>query len=216
MSAAEVAGGRPQRRSDAPAGFSEDRERLIAATAKVAAEQGYAAMTVEQVLSCADLPQEVFDAHFESKEQGVIAAQEAFFERLWLDVVNACEEVADWPFKVRAAMAAVLASVVEASALARVFAVEACGASLAVAERQFAALDDFAGLLRRGRPASPQAEALPDATERALVGGIASIVAGHLLMEEPQAIPGLEDELVELILIPYLGQDEARRVAAAG
>ena len=33
-------------------------------------------------------------------------------------------------------------------------------------------------------------------------------------MEDPQAIPAMESQLVELILIPYLGEVEARRVAA--
>lgn len=33
-------------------------------------------------------------------------------------------------------------------------------------------------------------------------------------MENPQAIPALESQLVELALIPYLGEGEARRVAA--
>ncbi len=78
-----------------------------------------------------------------------------------------------------------------------VFAIEAGAASLAAAERQFAALDQFATLLRGGRHLYPQAASLPDATERALVGGIASILSGHLLMEDPQAISALEEQLVD-------------------
>jgi hypothetical protein len=34
-------------------------------------------------------------------------------------------------------------------------------------------------------------------------------------VEEPQAISALESQLVELLLIPYLGEAEARLVAAA-
>jgi AcrR family transcriptional regulator len=193
---------------------SEERARLVAAYGKAAAEHGYAALTVDQVLSYAGVPQAVFEEQLGSKEQGLVVAQDAFLERLWLEAVHACEEAVEWPQKVRAGLAAVLATLVEASALARVFAVEACSASLAAAERQFAALDQFAHLLQEGRRSYPRAESLPAATERALVGGIASIVSSHLLMEDPQAIPGLECELVELILIPYLGEIEAKRVAA--
>jgi AcrR family transcriptional regulator len=208
-----VVGGEPQQRSEAVSGYAEDRARLVAAFGKAAAEHGYAGLTVEQVMSYAGVPRGIFDAHFGTKEQGLVAAQEAFIERLWLDAVHACEESAAWPVKVRAGIAAVLASVVEASALARVFAVEASSASLAAAERQFAALDEFAELLRGGRRDYPAAAGLPASMERALVGGIASIVSAHLLMEDPQAIPSLERELVELVLIPYLGETEARRVA---
>jgi AcrR family transcriptional regulator len=211
----DVAGGESQGRSEAPSGYARDRERLIAAVGKAAGENGYAALTVEQVIHYADVPRAIFDAHFESKEHGLVAAQDAFLDRLWLDVVNACEEVGEWPLKVRTALGALLASLVEVSSLARVFAVEAVGASLAAAERQFATLDRFAILLRDGRRHYPRAESLPAATERALVGGIASIVCGHLLMEDPQAIPSLETQLVELVLIPYLGEHEARRTATS-
>jgi AcrR family transcriptional regulator len=207
-----VAGGEPQGHSDAASGYAQDRERLLAAVAKAAAEHGYAALTVDQVVRYAGVSREIFDAHFESREQSLVAAQEAFLHRLWLDVVNACETPPDWPQKVRAALEAVLASLAEASSLARAFTVEAV-ASLAAAERQFAAFEEFATLLREGRRHYPDAASLPEATERALVGGIASIVSGHLLMEDPRAIPSLEPQLVELLLIPYVGVEEARRVA---
>jgi AcrR family transcriptional regulator len=213
-----VAGGQPQRYSwgdSVESTQDPQRERIVAAIAKAASEHGYAKLTVDQVLRYAGLPRATFDAHFESKEQGLIAAQDAFLERLWLDVVSACDSPAGWPLKVRAALRAILSSLVEANNLARVFAVEAAAASLAAAERQFAVLDQFATLLRGGRRLYPDAASLPEATERALVGGIASIVSGHLLMEDPQAIPALERQLVEIVLIPYLGEGEARRVAGA-
>lgn len=207
-----MAGGNPQRDEDMGSGFARDHERLIAAVAKAAAEHGYAGMTVEQVASYAGLSPEIFELHFEGKEQGLVAAQEAFMERLWLDAAGACEEGESWPRKVRAGLGAVLASLVEASDLARVFAVEA-SASLVLAERQLAALDQFARMLRQGRRDYPDAEALPGVTERTLVGGIASIVSAHLMMEEPGEIEALQPGLVELVLIPYLGRDEARQVA---
>lgn len=212
---ADVVGRDSQRRSEAaPSGYAQDRDRLVAAFGKAAAEHGYAALTVEQVVGYAGIPKDIFEVHFESKEQGLVAAQDAFLERLWLDAVHACEGLEAWPLRVRAALGAVLASLVEASDLARVFAVEASAVSLLAAERQFATLDQFAALLRDGRRTYPVAASLPAATERVLVGGIASIVSGHLLMEDPQAIPSLETELVELVLTPYLGETEARRVAS--
>lgn len=210
-----MAGGDFQRGSEASSGDIEDRERLIAAVAKAAADYSYAELTVDHVTRYAGISRSIFFVHFETKEQALVAAQDAFLERLWLDVTHACEAVQAWPLKVRAGLAAILTSLVEASNLARVFAVEASAASPAAAERQFAALDQFAALLRDGRRHYPEAESLPQATERALVGGIASIVSSHLLMEDPQAIPSLETQLVEFVLIPYLGKQEARRTAAS-
>jgi len=209
-----VAGGEPQRHSEAASGYAGDRERLIAAVTKAVAEHGYSTLTVDQVLRYAGVSRAIFDSHFESKEQSLVAAQDAFLQRLWLDVIHACEAPPDWPRKVRAALEAILTSLAEASALARAFTVEAA-ANLAAAERQYAAFEEFATLLRDGRRHYPDAASLPEATERALVGGIASIVSGHLLMEDPRAISVLHSQLVELLLIPYVGEEEARRVAAA-
>jgi AcrR family transcriptional regulator len=211
-----VAGGPPQRRPPAESDdYAEPRVRLIAAISKAAADHGYERLTIEQVSRYAGVSPTTFAEHFDSKEQGLIAAFDVFLERLWLEVAAACEGAAPWPAKVRAGLRALLGSLTEASALARVFAVEAAAASLAVTERQLAALDEFAALLRDGRALYPRAATLPEATERALVGGIASIIAGHLLAEDPQGLIALEPQLVELVLIPYVGEGEARRVATA-
>jgi AcrR family transcriptional regulator len=210
-----VAGRDSEREPGAPAADAAERGRLVAAFAKAAGEHGYAGLELGHVLRYAGVPQATLDLHFQTKEQGLLAAHNAFLERLWLDVHAACDTTTEWPLKVRAALRAVLSSVVEASNLARAFAIEAPAASLAAAERQFTTLDQLAALLRDGRRHYPAAASLPPATERTVVGGIASIVIAHLLVEEPQAISDLETELVELILIPYLGQGEARLAATS-
>lgn len=210
-----MAGRLPQRRPPADSdSLEEPRARLIAAISKTAAEQGYRKVTVEQVTRSAGLPGEAFDEQFESWEQGLIAAYEVFLERLRREVVAACASAEPWPTRVRAALGALLTSMVEASALARAFIVEATATSLAATERLLSAIEAFAVLLREGRSVYPDAASLPDTTERALVGGVASIVSGHLLAEDPRALEALKPQLVELLLLPYVGAGEARRVAA--
>jgi AcrR family transcriptional regulator len=191
----------------------DERSRFVAAFSKAAGEQGYSRLDIATVARYAGVPTEGFHEQFASVEQALVAAQEVFLKRLWLDIESACEGVGEWPQKVRASVAAVIDSLVEASAIARVFAIEAPGASFAAAERQFSALDRLATLLRDGRRLYPRAATLPDSTERALVGGTVSIVCQHLLAEDPQAIPRLQAQLVEVLLSPYLGEEEARRVA---
>jgi AcrR family transcriptional regulator len=211
-----VAGGDPQRRSTAgPDRADRERARLIAAFGKAASEHGYRDLTLDDVARYAGLSRARYEAHVGTKEQGLIAAQDAFLDRLWLDVLGACEGPGDWPAKVRAALGAMISSLVEAGTLARVFAVEATAASFAAAERQFAAIEQFASLLREGRRRYPQAASLPAPTERILVGGIASIVAEHLLAEDPGALAAMETELLESLLVPYLGERDARRAAGS-
>jgi AcrR family transcriptional regulator len=190
-----------------------ERARIVAAVAKVAAEQGYAGLKIERIARYASVAEDAYEAHFSSPEQGLLAAQEVFLEHLLMEAANACDKAEPFPLRVRAGIGAVLSVISEASALARVFAVEVGGTNLALGERRFAALDEFARMLRAGRDAA--ATLPPDSTERLLVGGIASVVSECLLMEEPAAILGLEADLVELILTPYLGAAEARRIANA-
>ncbi len=189
------------------------RKRLVAAISKAAAEHGYAGLTIDRIVRYAGVDRAVFDAHFESQEQGLLAAQEEFLERLLWEATAACERPVPWPDRLRAALRAVLSSLVENAALARVLTVEADAAGLSLAECRLASLDKFAYLMRSGREEFPAAALLPDVTERLLVGGVASLLRQRLLREEPTATPTLESELLELLLSPYLGRQEARRIA---
>lgn len=190
-----------------------ERDRLVAAFTRVAVDYGYRNIEVERVSRYAGVSPERLELHFGTKERGLIAAQERFLEGLWSEGVAACDPADEWPRRVQAALSAVLGAVVDASALARVFTVEAAACSLAAAERQFAAIDRFAGLLQDGRRLYPRAVSLPQETERALIGGVASILCDHLLAEDPAAISALEPQLVELLLAPYLGLSEAQRIS---
>jgi AcrR family transcriptional regulator len=191
---------------------AEERARIVAGIARALSERGYAGLDSEQLLRYCGVSRERFEAHFESCEQGLIAAQEAFLDRLWLEVEGACDASREWAVNVRAAVAAALLFLAEAAALARVFAVEATAVSLAANARQFARLESFADLLSDGRNVHPRAAAMPPTTERALIGGIASIVADRLLSEEAQDLVRLEPQLSEFVLLPFLGPAEARRV----
>lgn len=210
-----MAGGSPQSHlGDGSRGPEGQRELLVAAVSRAAAEHGYSGLTIERVVDYAGVGRDVFDAHFESREQGLLAAQEAFLERLLGEAAGACGRFAPWPYRLRAGLRAVLTSLLESAALARVLTVEADAAGLPLMERRLAALDDFAGLMRRGREDHPTPAPLPDVTERVLVGGVASLLRQRLLREEPPASAALEAELAELLLIPYLGRQEARRMAS--
>jgi AcrR family transcriptional regulator len=168
------------------------RELLVAAVSRAEAENGYSGLTIERVVYYAGVDRDVFDAHFDSREQGLLAAQEAFLERLLGEATGACERPAPWPHRLRAGLRAVHSSLIESASLARVLTVEADAAGLPLMERRLAALDDFADLMRRGREHHPAARPLPDVTERLLVGGVASLLRQRLLREEPTTTAPLE------------------------
>ncbi len=73
----------------------------------------------------------------------------------------------------------------------------------------------LAGLLAGGREASPHGDDLPPTTERSIAGGVATIVANRVDRGNSEELPGLVPEVVQFVLTPYLGTEEARRLAAA-
>jgi hypothetical protein len=56
---------------------------------------------------------------------------------------------------------------------------------------------------------------LPQLTERALVGAATSVIGAKLMAGQADRLVDLEPELVQLILMPYLGSEEAYEVAEA-
>jgi AcrR family transcriptional regulator len=190
-----------------------ERDRIVAAFGRAAAERGYQGLTNESVARYAGLPQERVEAHFESLESGLLATQQDYLERLRLDAVDACAGSTDWPRRVRAALTSVIGSLAESSQLARVLTVEVAGASLGAAENRFQVLDGFATVLAEGRIHHPGAASLPPLMEQMIIGGLASVIARHLLTEEMDTLVAVAPELVELVLTPYVGVAEAGRIA---
>ena len=57
---------------------------------------------------------------------------------------------------------------------------------------------------------------MPEATDEAVVGGIASLLGRRVLAGEAEQIDQLFPEILEFVLAAYLGAEEARRIVSAG
>jgi hypothetical protein len=64
-------------------------------------------------------------------------------------------------------------------------------------------------LLRSGRVSGAVAASSPRLTEQALIGALRSLIAARLVNGKEKALPALKDELVQLVLTPYLGPGPA-------
>jgi AcrR family transcriptional regulator len=171
-------------------------------------------VTATEVAATARVPTEAFHSHFESKRQCLGAAYDTFLERLIAETLESIDADQDWPLQVKGAVAAGLDFVTETATRARFFAVEALGAGPLMLERHITAIERGVPLLRAGRDHSPDAVGLPPITEPVLIGGVACMVGGALLQEEQAELPAMASELVEILLTPYLGPEEASRIAA--
>ena len=192
---------------------SNQRERLIAATASCLAERGYASMSVAHIIAAAGVSRATFYAYFENKRDCVIAAHELTFERLTARIFRACGSQREWPLKVKAAIADSLAFVGEDPERARLLFLDALAADLEVARRVLDSNAHLAALLRSGRrQGGGGGEPLSELTEEAVIGAITSITSGRLLAGQP--LDDLEPQLVIFALTPYVGSREAERIAA--
>lgn len=197
----------------AQVGGHEARQRLIDAFTKLAGEGGFEVVRGSDVAAEAGLPEEVFNEHFPSELHCLVAAHDAFYERLEQAVEEAIEGEEEWAAAVRTAVSVSLESLADSGAYARLFAVDAVRAGPMILERRFTYTSQIAERLREGRRHYPNAEQLVEATEWRLVAGVIAGVTSHLLAEQGPFAPEVAAELTEFLLIPYLGPKAAAEMA---
>jgi AcrR family transcriptional regulator len=178
------------------------------------AEQGYGELTVKHIIVAAGVSRTTFYANFDNKRDCVLAAHRDVFERLVASILRACAAERQWPAKISAAIGAVFSFALEAPEEARLLTLVAVATDLTIVRQVFDSNAHLAALLRDGRRQAPPGPSLPDLTEKALVGAVSSIL-GRRLHDRGgiEDLPELESEIVQFVLTPYLGIDEAARVA---
>lgn len=143
-------------------------------------------------------------------------AFEGAFARLQVMLEMVCVNGDPWPERVRVGVRRALAFAAKDPAAAGVLtnaALAQGGDGLERYERLMAYLAD---LLEPGRAETPYGADLPPTTERSIAGGIATIIANRVDRGRAEELPGLSAEMVQFILTPYIGTEEARRIAMAG
>jgi AcrR family transcriptional regulator len=194
------------------------RERLVAGLTQALYEVGYQKTTVSLIGQRAAVSKSDFYKHFESKDDCFIAAYDAAVAQIRKCVVESCDARADepWPLRVSGAIEALLTLLAAQPALAGIVLVEGLRAGRGVYDRYQGALECFVGYLREGAPAGPTGAEVPEATDEAVVGGVASMLGRRVLGGEAQRLDQLFPEILEFVLGAHLGAEEARRIVSAG
>jgi len=204
----------PRGRHGLPREFvaQNQRERLLASLAQCLDASGYDGTTVATIGKRAGVSKSDFYKHFESKDACFVAAYDDAVERIRERVLNACGEAEDWATGVVASLAALLDLLAAEPALAGLVLVEGLRAGRDVYDRYQVALQSFVPLLRDGAPVLADGEPPPEATDEAVVGGIASLLARRVLAGETASLGELLPEIAEFALTPYMGAAGARRI----
>jgi AcrR family transcriptional regulator len=191
------------------------RERLLKAASAALAEVGYAELTVKDMIDCAGVSRRTFYQLYDDKLECVLAAHEDALGRLREVVATACAAEITWADGVAAAVDAGLRFATRNPSETRLLLL----ATHTVSEPRLmgaalAAHEQFAELLRAGRKqrggGSPT-----ELTESAVIGSVTAVLGARLSAGQTEGLRNLAPELVQIILAPYLGYEEAQRVAQA-
>jgi hypothetical protein len=121
----------------------------------------------------------------------------------------------EWPAALHSGIEAMLVFLASEPNLARLAMVEALVAGPVVVERYDAAVQTFLPYIAAGREAASKKvlKHLSDSTEEALVGGMVSLVSRRIVAGQTEDLETLLPDLTEFTLTPFVGSDEASRVA---
>jgi AcrR family transcriptional regulator len=196
--------------------LANQRERLLAATAAIFAEEGYASLVVGAVTARAGVSRSTFYKLFDDKPDCVLAAQRRAFEALGQTIAWACAAEQDWPRGVARGVAAGLAFAARFPGEARlILASNQVASEPALARRGIPVHERLVELLRDGARRHPGSHSPSPIAEQAAVGAAMSIVGTFLAAGEIEVTAEHRADLIEIVLAPYLGSEEARRVSGA-
>jgi AcrR family transcriptional regulator len=196
--------------------LANQRERLLAATAAIFAEQGYASLSVATVTARAGVSRSTFYKFFDDKLDCVLAAQRRAFEALGQTIAWACAAEQDWPRGVGRGVGAAIAFAARFPGEARlVLASNQVASEPALASQGLAVHERLIELLHEGSRRHPGARSPGSLAEQAAIGAAMSIVASFLAADEIDALAERKADIIEIVLTPYLSEGAAKRVALA-
>jgi AcrR family transcriptional regulator len=193
---------------------ADQRRRILEAAADLVAKRGYHGTTIELIIRRAKVGYATFYKNFSDKEEcliGIFDEAGAELQPMLRDAFVAQE--GPWDEKVAATLQALFEAIASHPNVARVCLVEALTAGPVAVARYEEALKRFEPLLLPGRELKKSNADLPDTLEATLFGGVFWIAYQRLIVGEADKLLELLPETIELVLSPYVGEDEAVRVA---
>jgi AcrR family transcriptional regulator len=199
-----------------------EREQLLEAMVRVAAEKGYEAATVTEVIEVAGVSRATFYDNFEDKQACFLEAYDAVIDVLVAHVTSAFESAAGqpWPRRIAVGLGALVELLAAESDIARMAMVEVTAAGDDARERYRGALARFTPFLEEGRTYSGQGDELPADTARFAIGGATSMIFDEIRAGRGPELGRVLPDLVFAVLMPYLGpeaaEEEMRHVTGGG
>jgi AcrR family transcriptional regulator len=189
------------------------RERIRDAVANLTTESGYAGLTSQNIVDEAAVSLQSFYTHFTDKEDAFLVAYEIGHRKALASAERAYAAEPDWRSGVRAAIAALFDFLVSERSFAHLAFVDALTATPSTADRSNMGMLAYGQLLVPGYEEAPKAQRPPAVTIEAIAGGMVELCLSHALQESIGELPGLVPSATYFALAPFIGAEEAARVA---
>lgn len=189
------------------------RDRLTAGMIATVAEHGYHDATITQIAAAAGVSRRTFYGYFSSKEECFFDTFGQIEDYLATTMGSAAEGQGEWSERVRAQLLALLEAFAANPDLVRFCLIAPLEAGGEIADRYRDLLERLFAIIAEGKPQIPAAREPSAAVEEGLVGGIAALIVRRAKAGEGESLPDLLPDLLELVLAPYLGREEAIRAS---
>lgn len=209
---------RPERREQGmPRSFllHSQRKRILDATANVTARDGYAALTLKSLADEAGVSLQTFHQHFAGKEDAFLVAYELGHTQALAIVEHAFYGERDWRVGLRTGISAFFHFLASEPAFARMALVDAPIATRRSAELSKQGTASYAQALLPGLQKAVQVSAPTAVTIEAVTGGIFELCSSYALQGRIEALTELAPRASYFALAPFIGADEAARIATS-
>jgi AcrR family transcriptional regulator/DNA-binding MarR family transcriptional regulator len=198
------------------------RARVIGAMFDVAAQRGAGSVTVAHVVERSGVSRRTFYEHFDDREDCLLAAFERALTLASQRVAPAYEAEKGWRERIRAGLVELLCFCDREPSVARMLVCESQASGPRVAQRRAEVLARLTRIVDQGRTLtgtpkgrtagkSGKAENVSPLAAEGTVGGVLAVIQARLLEAKPKPLSGLTNELMSMIVLPYLGGAAARR-----
>jgi AcrR family transcriptional regulator len=198
------------------------RARVIGAMFDVAAQRGAGSVTVAHVVERSGVSRRTFYEHFEDREDCLLAAFERALTLARERVIPAYEAEKGWRERIRGGLVELLCFCDQEPSVARMLVCESQASGPKVAQGRAEVLAQVTRIVDQGRTVtgtpkgrtagkSGKAQSIASLTAEGAVGGVLAVIQARLFEEGHKSLVAMTNELMSMIVLPYLGAAAARR-----
>lgn len=190
------------------------RERILFATAKVAASRGYLTMTVDDLVAEAQIAKRIFYKHFKDKDEALLGAVEFFSQPLLATAAKAFFSSEAWPEKVRRTSRALLCFLSIYPEIAHILLIDRYAAPEQV-KRSITATGRALELLLEQGYQLPDGKRPPRRTSELVIAAARELANRLLRQTEHTPLPEQLPSFTAIVLTPFIGAEQTVEMITA-